>query len=144
MDEINRIGPAGVLDAFLGELRDLLASIVGDTTLLPANVREEFQGALDELDANFRAAREALTQEGVLERLQAIGLAGRQLLLKIAGWRRAFGRFRDQRGGRVARTATAWAALILGSLASIFPQVEAIKEITQAVDAALNDAGAAN
>jgi hypothetical protein len=143
VDDIDGLSPEQVLDGFLGQVKELLASIVGDANLIPADLRLEFEEALQDLEDHFQRARQALGRPGIREELVAIGLAGKQLRLKIAGWRRALGRFWQTRTARVGRIAIRWADVILGSLHTVIPVVEVIGEFVEAVDAAINDEGPA-
>ena len=138
----------GELKGFLDQLKELLDEINKHPDWLPedADLKSELSGAGQDIARYFAEAELALTVEAetspIDPDLEARGLTGDQLGLKMTGFRGAFERFRSA-GGRVKkrffRRSLRWADVILGSLAGVIGAAEAIKEFKESVEAAVED-----
>jgi hypothetical protein len=132
------------LREFLIRLRVALdETINGDEPLTSPAMTQHFQDAWPEIVQRFKQVDTVLggTQPPV-EGLEGAGLLGRQLKVKIEGARRAFSRvWRSGIDGLRRHTGSflRWGDIILGSLTSVIPAAEAIKEFKEAVEADVND-----
>jgi hypothetical protein len=133
------ITPEDQLATFLGELRELMGAILDHEEWMPEELYQEIRAAYDEVGEAFMTADEELQRPGIRERLQAVGLVGNQLRVKISGWQRAVSRFWRQPRLQFARMATGWADVVLGSLAVAVPVVDLIKEFKEVVERAIDD-----
>jgi hypothetical protein len=135
------------LVSFLGELREFLPSLLDSHPHWFADeLRDELRAIWnEELPRSFETAIAELTgavpptgqpPTQLDNRLQAAGLSGRMLGIKLSGFRRALGRFYSERTKRWFHRAARWANVILGSLAGIVGGAEAIKEFKETFEAA--------
>ena len=119
-------------------------------TVLARSVWPQIQGRFERLRVELLEARPVMD-----EQLLAVGLAGRELDIKLAAYNNA----RERAQAATAQLATVvpqprvrgwlmplfrsvlgWINRILGSLKAVFPQAEAIKEFKEFVEQGVDDA----
>jgi hypothetical protein len=119
-------------------VRIVLDDLVNGTeSALSPELREHFVEAWPEIRVAFQTLDRSIASTDSVPKLASVGLTGSPLRLKVAGLRRAFGRM--MRGGvsvfrRRARFFLAWGNTILGSLSSVFPVAELIKEYKECIE----------
>lgn len=79
-------------------------------------------------------------ERGRTDELEALGLVGNELEMKLAGFTNAFERFVMLGGVRALKKVLRWINLFLGSLASAVPGVDALKEVKEAVEIGIDEA----
>jgi hypothetical protein len=130
---------------FLEDLREQLNSIEleEDQPWLASDLDPEFlrelREAREDLQTAFDEAVGAIL-DGNPDRslFRRAGLRGRQLALKLRGWGTALRNFTAQRGRETLRELLSWANILLGSLATVLPPVEAIKEYKEVLEKSLS------
>ena len=133
----------------IDELRELLdklklvldESINGQEPLTTADLTPKLRDAWPELQAAFREVDQALVSLAETndqeQKLKKAGLTGASWKLKWYGFKRGFSRL-WQAGREGLRKATGWllrwSNTILGSLTTVVPQAEIIKEFKECVE----------
>ena len=127
------------LHQFLQEFLQLLERVLQDKeNLLPADLHRAFDEAWPEVRSRIRSTQSDLRTIGRLkEDLPDAGLAGRQLHLKLEGFGRALEALKGGWSRKLLKRVLKWADVILGSLASVLPGSEFVKEYKEALEAAL-------
>ena len=131
------------IETFLLELEDLLRDALHGPeagALFRSDLLEELRGAWEEMPALFGEARADLMsperEPEVVAGLRRVRLFGRQLAMKIGGWKTSSAAFLRDKTGRLLSAALGWGDVILGSLAGVVGAAEGIKEFKEAVEAA--------
>jgi hypothetical protein len=155
-DEISDEESLRRLREFLHDVQRLLRQIHDrPRRIIPGRHREAMDGAWESLQPKFEAAIAALspgTTSNVVPTLRLRGLVGAELVFKLQVFGHARDRYLDHGGPKKGRsrgrrwwsrwrrllTPTLKAAdVILGSLGSVFPGVEAIREYKETVEAGI-------
>ncbi|HZD69849.1 MAG TPA: hypothetical protein VFA45_13360 [Actinomycetes bacterium] len=138
-DELRRI---------LRDLREQLEQIThAPGEMLRDDLRSPAEAAFQEVAAAFNRADEALgdesldqpTEPGGPTPLESAGLSGASLQFKSRGVRGALARWVRDRTPGALRRFLGWNNVILGSLATIIPPMEPIKEFKESVERAVDD-----
>lgn len=129
---------------FIESLVKVLDSVVNARDVLfPARMRDTLEsawmdlrlgGAIDNIYPAIDSADE--------RRLINAGLAGNQLELKYGGFRTAYRRFIRRGGLKLLKDLLDWANVVLPSLTSVINISEPLKELKDAIEKALEHAGA--
>ena len=129
------------LRQFLKEVEELIDhSLEQRATLIPRDLQSPFVDAWPDAKESLRTMRrELLTIYNIDERLTRAGLTGPQLALKLIGFQRALAALHDNWERRPLWRTLGWANIILGSLASVLPGGEAIKEYKEALERAVGE-----
>lgn len=127
---------------FLNETEALLTEIIDRRAeFIPEELQPYFVEAWPEVRASISTAKDDLfTRVVVSDRLPSAGLTGKQLALKLFAFRRSVDALKL--GGwsrRLLKRVLDWLNTILGSLASVLPGVDAIKEFKEAIENALDE-----
>lgn len=129
----------------LDELRGVLArlKLVLDETVNPPDalttteLTPQLRAAWPEILAAFNQVDSALASGNFTPQLEKVGLTGPSWQLKLSGFKRAFSRL-WRTGKEGLRKATGsllrWSNIILGSLSSVVPAAEIIKEFKESVE----------
>jgi hypothetical protein len=130
------------LREFLTAVETLLDNLVNHRTdVVSADLRPAFQSAWPEAKNAFMKARAALESPDILESLNAVGLTGKQLDLKLAGVAAAKEQWENAEASpdagpkpsRLLRKFLDWVDTVLGSLSVAVPWVELIAEYKDCV-----------
>jgi hypothetical protein len=124
------------LEEFLRELKKVLedAALRGDG-LVPVYLQTLLKEAWVEVGRHYIDVERAVMSGEYEHELAARGLRGPEFRVKSEGFRRHLWLFRRQRQPRWLKKLLEWADIILGSLASIIPGGDAVKEFKEAVEA---------
>lgn len=127
---------------FLDETEALLTEIIDRRSeFIPGELQPYFVDAWPEVRASISTAKgDLFTRSVVADRLPSAGLSGKQLALKLVAFRRSVDALKL--GGwsrRLLKRVLGWLNIILGSLASVLPGVDAIKEFKEAIENALDE-----
>jgi hypothetical protein len=101
-------------------------------------LREGVQQACEEVAARWDIAADAITTERA-DAFEDAGLLGRQGAAKVRGIKRWAREFFRNPTKRAFMRAAKWINILLGSLATIVPGGEALKEFKELVEAAVAD-----
>ncbi len=127
------------LNEFLTYLERLLKIVVDARDILfDEELRQRLLDAWDGVVKKFPDIKQELDSLSQ-SKLQAKGLSGKEAEAKLFGFKRVFRAFRKFGGLKLLRRALKWADVILGSLASIIPGIDSIKEFKESVEAGLDD-----
>jgi hypothetical protein len=139
--------PADELKSFLYDIHELIDDVVRTISVLSGS-----NASPDDVGA-YVAGWEELNQRPLLEvisaeldapdailRLGDAGLLGAQLTAKLAPFRRWWAEWRSARSLESLQRALKRANVILGSLASVLPGVEALKEFKETTEAMVDEA----
>jgi len=116
---------------FLYNTEGFLAEITEHPKMLREDMRPLFIKAWHEVLPRFEEARKALAEID-LEELEAVGLTGAQLELKIEGLNEA-----RKEVPWYLRKVLKWTNIILGSLGEAIPGLGAVKEYKECVEESL-------
>jgi hypothetical protein len=139
--------PAGVLALFLHDVHALIDDVVNTISALPGSKAppeavEAYVSAWQDL--NTRPFLETLSAElqevGAISLLNEAGLSGAQLSAKLVPFARWRTEWRSVRSLEALQRALRRANIVLGSLASVLPGVEAFKEFKDTTEAMLDEA----
>jgi hypothetical protein len=142
----------GMLIELLEAIKNLLTWIVRDSGL----IREEFRGRFMELLAEIQQRIDAVIErlnsvergDPVYEELRVCGLTGNSLRMKAGVGRVLFKELDDSAEqtsaglrifGRNLKFPLKWVNSLLGSLAKVFPPLEAVKEFKEHVELTLEE-----
>jgi hypothetical protein len=103
-----------------------------------AELREVVQRARDEVEHHWDPVLEAINPNNE-SRLAEAGLLGAQREAKSRGLRKRAREFFRSPSKRAFKKVAQWINILLGSLASIVPGGEALKEFKEVVEAAMSD-----
>lgn len=129
---------------FLDETTKLFEQIVGwREVLFDEDIRDDIEAAWNEIKSRDVIAKvlQGFDQLDQWKRAEA-GLAGRNLDLKLNAFGRALRRFRKQGTVRWLRPVLKWLNTILGTLASLIPGGEVLKEYKESIEHGLDAAEA--
>ena len=139
------------LEGLLADAESLLAVFVeSHLALLPEPLRGPTLVAWPTVRDRFGSVRAALRKPTArIERgLETVGLTGPELVMKVAGYAAARDQLETQRRqpkppprglGWLFQRVFAWLNTILGSLSSVIPGVDAIKEFKEAIENGIED-----
>jgi hypothetical protein len=137
-----------LLVRFLEALREILiAFLERRRDLIPPHLHEPSAAAWGPVDEALNILRRLLLEPDdpvrLESRLRDAGLTGAPLQYKLSGFEAARARPRPQEPGRLRRwfgRVFGWADVVLGSLATVLPPAEVVKEYKEAGEQALADA----
>jgi hypothetical protein len=136
MNDHERLG----LLSFVDHTRQIMVFVIRERLdLTESELHHELNDGLREVEPHFGAVLEAIGSGRYDRQLDAAGLSGSQLNLKLKGVGRAIARFRLTPTRRVLSKALDWINSILGSLATAVPGVEPIKELKEALHNSLRE-----
>jgi hypothetical protein len=129
------------LRRFVDEFRELMEEVTDGRHpgLIPSEYRGELRQAFEELAGVFAQVSNALLDPAIETsavppaRLSLTGadLIGPSRERKISAFRRGLARFRGRATHKTLGRALRWANMILGSLATVIPPAEALKELKE-------------
>jgi len=130
------------LTDFLKELRTVLDDVVEQPTdLVPPYLRPDMQAAWPDARRSLDRLIEGVATPSPEDeiRLQEHGLRGPAFQFKVGSFQRYLRLFRRNRKPRWLKKLLGWADIILGSLVSIIPGADALKEFKEAIEQAADD-----
>lgn len=134
MEQPERQDLINLLESIRRLLEHLISNGYVSAALQPdfAEVARLLAGQVGSVTAELESAQHDSALEGN-------GLSGAQMRLKKRGFRRALWRFIRLPSRRTAIRVLGWANVFLGSLASAIGMAEPIKELKEAIEAAIKD-----
>jgi hypothetical protein len=128
------------LEDFLQELRTLLMETTYEWNgLVPGYLGPLLQRAWEEVAPSYEELEVAVRSGEYEHQLVRAGLRGAQFQVKAEGFLHHLTRFRLRRSPRWLRKTLKWADIILGSLASVIPAGDAVKEFKEAIESGAED-----
>lgn len=111
--------------------------------LFREGMRQPLVDAWSEVKPKLNTIRDALDSPDaqVAKKLADAGLTGQQLDLKLKGLSEAWARFQRRGSVRLLRKVLDWINILLGSLASILPGGEGVKELKEAIEKLIGEDG---
>src|SRR5262249_19103576 len=127
--------PIRDVPAFVEEVRKLFDNMVcsWSQVLFPQKYRQAIKDAWDQAKGWINAFLPAW-QKVPQQKKSDAGLHGKQLDLKLAGLSGAWDRFVKKGTVRLLKKLLSWINTILGSIASVVPGGEALKELKDALE----------
>jgi len=130
------------LSEFLQQVERLLFSIVADGIgVLPPHLQEPARNAWHDVQSRLSDLQEQLKlDEGLRPRLAVAGLTGANLDFKLRGFDHARRRYSATPVPRWLKPVLKWINILLGSLATVMPGAELVKEYKDAIEQGIDEA----
>jgi len=131
----------GDLSNFLDEVSNLFDNMVESWSqiLFGATNRGPIKAAWDNAKPSIQIVKSNLDSSALHTKLSDAGLVGPQLDLKLKGLNDAWKSFWERGTLRLLRRLLSWINTILGSIASVVPGGEALKELKEAMEKLIED-----
>jgi hypothetical protein len=130
------------LSDFLQDVEAVLFAIIADgISMLPLHLQEPARNAWPEVKSRLSELRDEIKREhGLPPRLELAGLTGANLDFKLQGFRYARKRHSELPVPAWLKRMLRWMNILLGSLATVMPGAELVKEYKDAIEAGIDQA----